>query len=79
VSANGNGRNPGASVWSWVLKITGWGTFVIGGVVVPLARHGRVEFGTLIVGTVLAIAGSSDKLLDVLSRRFPDSPGSRPD
>jgi hypothetical protein len=78
VSANGNGRAAG-SVWSWVLKITGWGTFVIGGVVVPLARHGRVEFGTLIVGTVLAIAGSSDKLLDVLSRRFPDSPGSRPE
>jgi hypothetical protein len=76
MSANGNGeakRGSFASVWSWVLKITGWGTFVVGGVIVPLARHGRVEFGTLIVGTVLAIAGSSDRLLDVLSRRLPDS------
>lgn len=66
-------------VWSWVLKVTGWGTFLIGGVVVPLTRSGRVEFGTLVVGTILAIAGSSDRILEVLSKRLPGPPGSKPD
>ena len=79
-------RNPRTfdRAWSWVLKITGWGTFLVGGVIVPLVRFGRIEYGTLVVGTVFAVAGSSDRIIDLLSRRLPeerrenDSESSRP-
>jgi hypothetical protein len=60
------------AAWAWVLKLTGWGTFVIGGVVVPLARFGRVDYGTLAIGTILALGGSADRLLDMLSRSKDD-------
>lgn len=57
-----------------MLKLTGWGTFVVGGVIVPLWRFGRVDYGTLAIGTILAIGGSADRLLDILSSRQDRQP-----
>lgn len=59
-------------LWSWVLKLTGWGTFVIGGVVVPLVQFGRVDYGTLAIGTLLALGGSADRLMDMFGRSRGD-------
>lgn len=55
--------------WAWLLKLTGWATFVVGGVLVPLWRNGRLDYGTLAIGTMLALGGSADRLLDILSSR----------
>jgi hypothetical protein len=57
--------------WRWVLKLTGWGTFVVGGVAVPLIRYGRLDFGTLAAGMILALGGSAEQMLEFLSRRVP--------
>lgn len=64
------------SAWGWVLKLTGWGTFVVGGVVVPLMRFGRVDYGTLAIGTILALGGSADRLMDLLGRSKDDGRSS---
>lgn len=64
------------SAWAWVLKLTGWGTFVIGGVIVPLIRFGRVDFGTLAIGVILAIGGSSDRLVQILGGSKDDGTAS---
>lgn len=60
--------------WGWILRLTGLGTFVVGGVVVPLARFGRVDYGTLAIGTMLALGGSAERLLDVLMSRHKPPP-----
>ena len=69
-------KTRGESAWAWVLKLTGWGTFVVGGVVVPLLRNSRLDYGTLAIGTILAVGGSSDRLVQILGK--PKEDGKSP-
>jgi hypothetical protein len=62
-------RTKADTAWGWVLKVTGLGTFIVGGVIVPLYRYGRLDWGTLAAGVLLALGGSAREWLDFLARR----------
>lgn len=69
------------ALWGWVLRITGLGVWLWGGVFTPIQQGRTPDFGTLLIGVVLAMMPNASRLADRLMSQMPgqkDSTSSPP-